>query len=136
MRDSFASSTPRGPLSFRLAMRVDSICDRLESDKSRLVAARPDPIAVARRVDALCEAFEEAWRLGEKPRVEDFLPSRDDAAWSSSLRELVVLERELRCAEGESASPTEYRERFLTIRGPGGRPDRVELSRPLRGVVV
>ena len=102
---------PRGPLSLRLSLRVDSICGRLEDDRPA-PPARPDPVAVSRRVDAICEAFEEAWRLGEGPRIEDHLPDGDDPARPQALRELVALERELRSGAGEPASPSEYRARF------------------------
>jgi serine/threonine-protein kinase len=111
MSGNVASIPPRGPLSLRLTLRVDSICGRLEADGPQPVA-KPDPVAIARRIDALCERFEEAWRSGESPRIEDHLPQRDDPAWSLALRELVALERELRCGEGESPSPSEYRARF------------------------
>lgn len=111
MAETVTTRTPRGPLSFRLALRVDSICGRLEADTPR-PAPSSDPIAVARRVDALCEAFEQAWQVGEKPAIEDYLPDHDDRARSPALRELVVLERELRSAEGELPSSSEYRVRF------------------------
>ena len=111
MRADVASSTPRGPLSLRLSLRVDSICGRLEDDRPEPLA-RPDPVAISRRVDAICEGFEEAWRLGEGPRIEDHLPAGDDPARPHALRELVALERELRCGAGEPASPSEYRARF------------------------
>ena len=72
---------PRGPLSLRLSMRVDSICARLESGGPEAFA-QPGPVAVARHVDALCERFEAAWRRGQQPRIEDYLPPRDDPAWT------------------------------------------------------
>jgi serine/threonine-protein kinase len=100
-----------GQLSARLALRVDSICARLESGEIEPIAAT-DPIAVARRVDALCERFENDWRRGANPAIEDYLPSREDPVWMHALRELVALERELRSDAGESASPAEYRKRF------------------------
>jgi serine/threonine-protein kinase len=103
--------TPRGPLSFRNSLRVDSICERLEAHEPRPIA-RPDPVAIARRVDALCERFEEAWRLGQGPTIEEHLPPPDDPARPSALRELVALERELRRGEGEAAPAAEYRDRF------------------------
>ena len=113
MRADVASSTPRGPLSLRLSLRVDSICGRLEDDRPEPSARPdPDPVAISRRVDAICEAFEEAWRLGEGPRIEHHLPDGDDPARPHALRELVALERELRCGAGEPASPSEYRARF------------------------
>jgi serine/threonine-protein kinase len=79
-----------------------------------LASAATDPIAVARRVDALCERFENDWRRGAHPHpaIEDYLPSRDDPAWRRALPELVALERELRGEEGDPAPPSEYRARF------------------------
>jgi serine/threonine-protein kinase len=117
MSEGGPSITPRGPLSLRLSLRVDSICARLEDDPPRHIPAphfapRPDPVAIARRVDALCVVFVGAWRLGETPRIEDHLPPRDDPARNPALRELVALERELRCGEGLSWSPSSYRDRF------------------------
>ena len=111
MSVNLESVTPRGPLSMRNSLRVDTICGRLEAHEPRAVA-KPDPVVIARRVDSLCERFEDAWRLGDRPRIEEHLPPRDDPAWAPALRELVALERELRRDEGEAASPAEYRERF------------------------
>jgi hypothetical protein len=74
----------------RLSLRVDSICDRLESGENEPFDAA-DPIALARRVDALCERFEHDWRRGANPTIEDYLPSRNDPAWIRALPELVAL---------------------------------------------
>ena len=103
--------TPRGPLSLRMSMRVDSMCGRLESGTRRVVE-RSDPVAVARRVDAVCEGFEAAYRRGDAPRIEDHLPHRDDPAWNPLFRELIGLDRELRRDRGEPAAPGEYLARF------------------------
>lgn len=111
MNERLLSSTPRGPLSYRLALRVDSICGRVEAEAARH-APRTDPIAIARRVDALCESFEAAWRRDETPMIEDWLPERGDSARAPALRELIGLERELRAANGERVSLSEYRDRF------------------------
>ena len=33
------------------------------------------PTAADARIDALCDRFEDAWRQGGRPRLEDFLPA-------------------------------------------------------------
>jgi serine/threonine protein kinase len=67
-----------------------------------------------RRVDALCDRFEDAWNDGEEPRIEDYLaacdlpPSRQGAL----LCELLKLERELRKQRGEEPTASHYLEHF------------------------
>jgi serine/threonine protein kinase len=69
-----------------------------------------------RRVDALCDRFEDAWHDGEEPRIEDYLatcdlpPSRQGAL----LCELLKLECELRQKRGAQPTASEYLERFPT----------------------
>jgi hypothetical protein len=94
------SVTPRCPLSLRQSLRGDSIFGRLGSPEPR-PAARPSPVAVARRVDSLCERFEEARRLGRGPRIEEHLPPRDDPAFAPAVREMIL--------SGDFASRTETR---------------------------
>jgi serine/threonine protein kinase len=66
----------------------------------------------ARRVDALCRRFEVEWRSGREPRIEDYLTEADDLEREVLLRELLVLELELRQGRGERPGPRQYRERF------------------------
>src|SRR6516164_8214682 len=67
-----------------------------------------------RRIDALCDQFEDAWQAGEEPRSEDYLadcdlpPSRQGAL----LCELLKLERELRQQRGAEPTASMYLERF------------------------
>ena len=67
-----------------------------------------------RRVDALCDLFEDAWHDGKEPRIEDYLatcdlpPSRQGAL----LCELLKLERELRKQRGEEPTASHYLEHF------------------------
>ncbi len=119
-RESNTAPTPRGPVSFRLSLRVDSICGKVEADEAQPTAIpRPhitppksDPLAIARRVDQLCQQFEDEWRESKKPRIEDLLPGLGDDARAPVLRELVALEIELRQLDGDTPHPEEYLERF------------------------
>ena len=38
------------------------------------------PLAQARQVDAVCYQFEMAWKAGQRPRIEDYLPEPPRAA--------------------------------------------------------
>jgi tetratricopeptide (TPR) repeat protein/tRNA A-37 threonylcarbamoyl transferase component Bud32 len=64
------------------------------------------------RVDAACDRFEAAWRVGGEPHIEDYLAEADEADRQALLGELVALERELRRRRGERPVVEEYLERF------------------------
>ena len=64
-----------------------------------------DSLAQALRVNLACERFELAWRVGEEPRIEDVLNTATPGDRESLLRELLVLEIELRRDRGEKPSP-------------------------------
>jgi eukaryotic-like serine/threonine-protein kinase len=92
-----------------------------------------ESLAQARRVNLACERFEQAWRVGEQPRIEDVLSAAVPGDRQNLLCELLALEIELRRRHGENPSVSEYKERFpdmvavveSTFRDPelGGRPD-------------
>jgi serine/threonine protein kinase len=78
------------------------------------LSSREELCGWQRRIDALCDRFEDAWQEKERPRIEDYLaacelpPSRQGAL----LCELLKLEREMRQAEGEQPPASEFLERF------------------------
>jgi serine/threonine protein kinase len=61
---------------------------------------------------ALLSRFQSAWRTGQRPRVEDFLPDWADPGHSALLRGLVTLEVAYRLRQGEKPTTEEYRARF------------------------
>jgi serine/threonine protein kinase/formylglycine-generating enzyme required for sulfatase activity len=65
-----------------------------------------------RRVDAACDAFEAAWKAGQKPLIEDYLARQDEADQPILLGELIGLELELRRGGGEQPAAEEYHGRF------------------------
>ncbi len=68
---------------------------------------------VFREVDKVCVAFEEAWRSGGRPRVEDFLSvSVDPAVRAVLLTELILLDSEYRKRAGERPAPADYASRL------------------------
>ena len=69
---------------------------------------------VAGRVDEISDRFEQAWRRGECPRIENFLP-RSEAEREAVLVELVHVELECRLDAGETPRVETYFERFREL---------------------
>jgi serine/threonine protein kinase/formylglycine-generating enzyme required for sulfatase activity len=69
-----------------------------------------DPLPTA--VDAICDCFEEAWRTGERPRIEEWLDQAPEAHRGRLLRELLSLELYYRIKKGERPIREEYDARF------------------------
>jgi serine/threonine protein kinase/predicted RNA polymerase sigma factor len=67
------------------------------------------------RQEQLLEAFEAAWRRGERPAVEDYLPK--DAADPELLLDLLHVDLEYRLQAGEPARAEEYLTRFPEAAG-------------------
>jgi hypothetical protein len=65
-------------------------------------------VDLGRRLDAVCDRFEDAWQAGQAPRIEDYLAGWKAADRVALLRELVALELECRRSRGEPAQPAEY----------------------------
>jgi len=63
-------------------------------------------------IHAAAERFEQAWKKGARPRIEDFLAAVDEVCWPSLLEELLRVECELRRRLGDELSPEEYDQRF------------------------
>src|SRR5262249_40562050 len=85
----------------------------------RQAVAEPDtldhrdfPFAALRRLDAVCVRFEEAWRSGEPPRLEDYLAGFTGRERAQLFRELVLLDLELRQDRGLPMPLDDYRPHF------------------------
>ncbi len=70
------------------------------------------PLTAALRVEDLCTDFEEQYRAGQSPRIEDILVQIEDPTRRHLLRELLLLEVELRRRAGENPRADDYRPRF------------------------
>jgi serine/threonine protein kinase/formylglycine-generating enzyme required for sulfatase activity len=70
------------------------------------------PLSHKREVLRLCIAFEQQWRTGEHPRIEDYLVKVASPLRASLLKELVANELELRQSAGEVLGIDEYHQRF------------------------
>ena len=70
-----------------------------------------------RAIDAVCDQFEEAWTAGTNPTIENYLEFQPPAARRSFLRELLILECDLRRRRGEHPTAEQYYRRFPEHRG-------------------
>jgi serine/threonine protein kinase len=64
------------------------------------------------RKDRLCDDFEDAWRRGRKPRIEDHVRDLPEPQRGQLLSNLLNVELELRLAGGEKPTLDEYERRF------------------------
>ena len=78
-----------------------------ESDQS----ASPSPSLLG-RVDSVCIRFEDVWRAGERPQIEDYLADTPEPERSLLLRELLGLELAYHRLRGEMLTPEAYLQRF------------------------
>ena len=76
------------------------------------VTDTPLPPQLLRTIDPVCDAFERAWKQGERPVLEDRLGNVVEAVRSVLLAELIRIELEWRFRRGEQPSDAEYRTRF------------------------
>jgi hypothetical protein len=63
-------------------------------------------------IDIACDAFEDEWRSGREPRIEDYFGQIPEHRRRSLLRELVAVEVDYRLQRGDGLRPEEYAARF------------------------
>jgi serine/threonine protein kinase len=66
----------------------------------------------AQEVDRVCDAFEEAWKAGQHPRIEDFLSEKLEPVRAALVRQLLTVELEYRRRLGEQPKLEDYEMRF------------------------
>ncbi len=79
----------------------------------------PD-LSLAERIDSICDRFEQDFRAGQQPRIEQHLSQSPEPLRPALLKALVGLEVELRQKRGETPQVDEYVARF---------PDQLEAVR-------
>lgn len=78
------------------------------------VSSSADPLEI---IDALCNEFEDAWRRGERPSLEQFLERGPDRLHEELFLELVRVERELARLDGKLSGLESYLQRFPQFAG-------------------
>ena len=63
-------------------------------------------------IDQLCNHFEDGWKAGRRPQIEDYLKTAPERERAACLRELLCLELDYRRRDGESPVLEEYSQRF------------------------
>jgi hypothetical protein len=76
------------------------------------------PLSARVRADEACDRFDDAWKAGARPRLEDFLGDAQGPERAALLTELLRLELDHRRRAGEAPSAEEYLRRFPE-HGPG-----------------
>ena len=69
-------------------------------------------VDLAKQIDAMCDHFEAGWKLGIRPRIEDYLLAVEDARRPRILRELLFVELACRGRIHEQPRADEYSKRF------------------------
>jgi hypothetical protein len=64
------------------------------------------------RVDEVCDRFEDAWKAGQRPRIEDYLGTTPEPERSKLLEELLHVELAYRRQQGETLALEDYVRRF------------------------
>jgi serine/threonine-protein kinase len=73
------------------------------------------PPALAERLDRVCDRFEAAWKMGHKPRLEEYVIDTPESEQATFLQELIPLEIAYRRQEGDNPSTADYQDRFPAL---------------------
>jgi serine/threonine-protein kinase len=69
-------------------------------------------LSVLQRRDEVCDRFEDAWKAGQRPRIEDYLGAVPEPERSKLLEELLQVELAYRRCSGETLVLEDYLRRF------------------------
>src|SRR5262249_33556493 len=81
------------------------------NDQSHAAAASLSS-SLLRRIDEVCDRFEDAWQMGQRPAIEEYVGGTSQPSHSLLLRELLGLELQYRCQKGEVLDAEDYVARF------------------------
>src|SRR5262249_30516779 len=70
------------------------------------------PSSKLQHVDEVCDRFEDAWKNGHQPRIEDYLGTTPEPERRHLFRELLLLDVALRRQSDEAPNLQEYQQRF------------------------
>ena len=73
------------------------------------------PLSQARRLDEVLHRFEDVWRAGSRPAIEDYLGDIPEPERAALVRELVAVEVYYRRLGGDDPQPADYQERFPAL---------------------
>lgn len=70
------------------------------------------PLPRQARMIAICDRFENAWKAGHAPQLDDHLNECEPSEQPLLFRELLALDVHYRKKAGQTPSPQEYRDRY------------------------
>jgi serine/threonine protein kinase len=73
------------------------------------------PLSLDLRINAALNRFEQAWKTGQRPRIEEFLGDAPEPVRSALLRELIALDIEYRRQAGEQPQAADYHVQFPSL---------------------
>jgi WD40 repeat protein/tetratricopeptide (TPR) repeat protein len=73
------------------------------------------PLSAVRRINAVCNRFELAWKAGPRPLIEDYLGNTPEPERATLVRDLVGLDIDYRRQAGEQPTAEDYRDRFPAL---------------------
>lgn len=111
-----ASPVLRPPLIFRLRTEYRDADFFPAGDFPMAHDATEDEIAQLRAVDQISDLFEERWRSGDQPTIEEFLATAPEEIRERLLLELLPLELDWRCRNRLPVAAEEYQQRFFNDR--------------------
>jgi WD40 repeat protein/serine/threonine protein kinase len=77
--------------------------------------AQPLPPELELRLDQTCDRFEDFWRVGRRPEIEDFVAATPEREQPALLQELVQLDAYYRRQHGEEPHAADYHDRFPAL---------------------
>ena len=72
----------------------------------------PSALSDITLIDQICDRFEEAWRKGHSPRIDDYLGSTSEPLRSRLFEELLLSDLEFRTRDEATIDTGEYLSRF------------------------
>jgi serine/threonine protein kinase len=72
----------------------------------------PLSLSILEEIDPLCDRFEQAWRSGQEPRIEDYVVQASERTRPALIRSLLRVEIACRMQKRETILPSDYTPRF------------------------
>src|SRR5690349_17439686 len=69
-------------------------------------------MSTVRHIDPVCHAFDAAWKAGQRPKIEEYLPDASPSVRSQLFRKLLQIDLAYRVSHNEKPTLEEYRLRF------------------------
>ncbi len=100
------------PVEHKLARIRKKLQEQITMSEEPANRDSPHPKSLNRQFASVCDGFEDAWRAGQRPRIEDILIAVPGTKRGDLVHELLLIELNWRQRKGERPTAEEYRRRF------------------------